>query len=337
MTFAHTAWEHNLLSLAQSQADSMPAFSHHHVAKSVQLEQAYAACEALTAQHSRSFYMASALLPADKRRAVRALYAFCRISDDIVDNGEKDAAASAAQLAQWRQQALSGYGHTQDAVILAWTDARARYHIPLHYAHQLLDGVARDLTQTSYETFADLATYCYSVASTVGLMSMHIIGYAGSAAVPYAIKLGVALQMTNILRDVAQDLQNGRVYLPQEELAAYGLSRADLAAGRVTDAWRAFMRFQIERNHQLYEEAWPGIALLDASGRLAIGAAAELYRGILTDIEAHDYDVFSRRAHVSGWGKVSRLPGIWWRSQRVALPVASLKIDSRGDAKGAER
>lgn len=319
MTLAHTAWEHNLLSLAQSQADSLPTFSHHHVAKSGQLERAYEFCEALTAQHSRSFHMASGLLPADKRRAVRALYAFCRVSDDIVDQGEGDVAG---QLATWRQQALGSHAQMDDPVVVAWTDARVRYHIPLHYAHQLLDGVGRDLTQSSYQTFGDLATYCYSVASTVGLMSMHIIGYSSSAAMPYAIKLGVALQMTNILRDVAQDLQNGRVYLPQEELAAYGLSRADLAAGRVTDAWRAFMQFQIRRNHQLYEEAWPGIGMLDASGRFAIGAAAELYRGILADIEAHDYDVFSRRAHVNGWGKVRRLPGIWRRSQRVALPAA---------------
>ena len=320
MTLVHTAWEHNLLSLAQSQADIMPTLSHQNqIAQSVQLERAYAHCEQMTAYHSRSFHMASALLPANKRRAVRALYAFCRVSDDLVDHGKGNVAA---QLAQWRQQALSSHAYSEDPVVLAWTDARLRYHIPLHYAHQLIDGVARDLTQTSYQTFTDLATYCYSVASTVGLMSMHIIGYAGTSAIPYAIKLGVALQMTNILRDVAQDLQNGRVYLPQEELDAYGLSRADLAAGEVTHAWRAFMQFQISRNHQLYEEAWPGIAMLDASGRFAIGAAAELYRGILTDIEAHDYDVFSRRAHVSSWGKVRRLPGIWRRSQQVALPVA---------------
>ncbi|MCA9939091.1 MAG: phytoene/squalene synthase family protein [Anaerolineales bacterium] len=316
MTFVNTAWEHNLLSLAQSSGEGMPAFSPRtHNIPNTHLQQAYATCEAITARHSRSFHMASGLLPADKRRAVRALYAFCRVSDDIVDRGSGNIAD---QLAQWRQQALSGSPHTEDPVVLAWTDARLRHHIPLHYAHQLLDGVARDLVQTSYETFTDLTTYCYSVASTVGLMSMHITGYAGTHAIPYAIKLGVALQLTNILRDVAQDYQNGRIYLPREELAAYGLSAADLERGIVTPAWRDFMRFQIARNHQLYEEAWPGIALLDPSGRFAIAAAAELYRGILADIEAHDYDVFSRRAHVSGWGKLRRLPGIWWRSRETA-------------------
>jgi phytoene synthase len=148
-------------------------------------------------------------------------------------------------------------------------------------------------------------------------MSMHIIGFSGPQAVPYAIKLGVALQMTNILRDVAEDFANGRVYLPQDELAGFGLTEGDLRRGVVTDKWRAFMQFQIERTRNLYDEAWPGIGMLNASGRMAIAAAAELYRSILSDIEKHDYDVFSRRAHVSTAAKLSKLPGIWWRSRRV--------------------
>jgi phytoene synthase len=127
--------------------------------------------------------------------------------------------------------------------------------------------------------------------------------------------LGVALQITNILRDVGEDWGLGRLYLPLEELAAYGLSEADVARDRVDERWRAFMRFQIARNRRLYAEAWPGIALLHKDGRLAVAAAGEFYRAILDDIEAHDYDVFSRRAHLSAWGKLSRLPGIWWRNR----------------------
>jgi phytoene synthase len=148
---------------------------------------------------------------------------------------------------------------------------------------------------------------------------MHIIGFAGSAAIPYAIKLGVALQLTNILRDVGEDWQAGRVYLPQEELAAFALTEADLAAGQVDARWRAFMQFQIERNRRLYAEAWPGIALLNRDGRFAIAAAAGLYQAILDDIEAHDYDVFNRRAQVSKWGKLSRLPGLWWQSRDLKI------------------
>jgi phytoene synthase len=204
-------------------------------------------------------------------------------------------------------------------VALAWADARARYGIPVGYAEQLIDGVARDLTFKRYRTFDELAAYSYGVASTVGLMAMHIIGYGGEQALPYAVKLGVALQVTNILRDVAEDYRAGRVYLPAEELEHFDLTDADLQRGRVDQRWRAFMRFQIERNRRLYAEALPGIAALQSEGRFAIAAAAELYRAILTDIEANDYDVFSRRAHISTKGKVARLPKIWWRSRTVTL------------------
>ena len=146
---------------------------------------------------------------------------------------------------------------------------------------------------------------------------MYIIGFSGVEAIPFALKLGVALQLTNILRDVGEDWRAGRLYLPQEDLGRFGLSEGDIEAGTVDDRWRAFMRFQIARTRQLYEEAWPGIALLHADGRFAIGAAAELYRAILSDIEANDYDVFSRRAHITAWGKLKRLPAIWWRSKKL--------------------
>jgi phytoene synthase len=255
--------------------------------------------------------MASALLPAEQRQAVRGLYAFCRVSDDLVDEGGPN---RLQELEAWRHHSLSEHPPLNDKVALAWADTRSTYNIPQLYAEQLLEGVASDLTKTRYETFAELTDYCYSVASTVGLMSMHIIGYHGDDAIPYAVKLGVALQLTNILRDVAEDWENGRLYLPLEELHFFGLSEADIEAGIVDDRWRRFMRFQINRIHQLYAEALPGIALLSKQGRFAITAAAELYQAILDDIEAHDYDVFSRRAYLTKWEKLRRLPGIWWRA-----------------------
>lgn len=320
MTVLTHAWEYPLVSLAQGESHTrnFSTDHRHETLDPVLLEQAYAHCDALTAQHSRSFYMASALLPVEKRRAVRALYAFCRITDDVVDAPK---GSPEIELAQWRSRAMASSPPPTDLVALAWADTRARYAIPSHYAEQLINGVARDMFQNRYNTFDELATYAYGVASTVGLMSMYITGFSGSAAIPYAVKLGVALQVTNILRDVAEDWRNGRVYLPQEELWSFGLTEEDLASGVVTDRWREFMRFQIIRNRQLYEESWPGIGLLHADGRLAIGAAAGLYRGILRDIERHDYDVFSRRAYVSTSGKLRRLPRIWWDSRRAA-PVA---------------
>lgn len=304
-------WEGPLLSMAYeaglsvTTAPAAPAYDRQ------LLNQAYRYCEAVTAIHSRSFHLASSLLPARKREATRALYAFCRVTDDIVDRPDDRAEE---KLAGWRRL-LNAADHDGELVAIAWSDTRARFQVPQRYAEQLIDGVARDFRQTRYQSFDELASYCYGVASTVGLMSMHIIGFNGRPAIPYAVKLGVALQLTNILRDVGEDWRAGRLYLPLDELAGFGLTESDIAAGRVTDRWRQFMRFQIERNRRLYEEAWPGIKLLARDGRFAIGAAAGLYRAILEDIEKHDYDVFNRRARVTGWGKIRRLPTLWRRSR----------------------
>lgn len=316
------AWEHSLLALAcepQQRSDEHPVVAEHSPSiaqhDAATLAQAFDYCESVTAVHSRSFHLASGLLPADRRAAVRALYAFCRVSDDIVDRAADD---RAARLEAWRRLATAHHPPASEPVAVAWASARQRYGVPDRYAEQLIDGVARDLRQSRYQTFDELTTYCYGVASTVGLMSMHIVGFSGAEAIPYAIKLGVALQMTNILRDVGEDWRAGRVYLPQEELAAFGLSDDDLARGIVTPRWRDFMRFQIERNRRLYRESLLGVALLHAQGRFAIAAAAELYCGILSAIERADYDVFSQRAFVGTWGKLRLLPGIWWRTRRIS-------------------
>jgi phytoene synthase len=142
---------------------------------------------------------------------------------------------------------------------------------------------------------------------------MYIVGFHSNKAVPYAIKLGVALQMTNILRDVGEDYRNGRLYLPREELAFYGIPESDIVQGRVTDPWRQFMQFQIERTRMLYEDSWKGLQMLEPEGQLAIAAASVFYHGLLDEIEKNDYNVFDRRASLSTWGKVSRLPGLWLR------------------------
>jgi phytoene synthase len=186
---------------------------------------------------------------------------------------------------------------TDNAVLLAWNDTVSRYDVPRSLPDELLAGIAMDLVVHRYATFDDLWLYCYRVASVVGLISMHIVGY-GEGAASYAIKLGVALQLTNILRDVGEDARRGRVYLPQEDLDRFGLSADDILNGRRDQAFRSLMRFEIGRASALYDSAWPGIALLSPDGRLAIAAAAEIYRGILGRIIASDFDVFRRRAYV---------------------------------------
>ena len=307
-----STWEGTLRSLADEAELTVRAAVPIQAYDSRLLTRAYAACDRVTATHSRTFCLASGLLPPGKRRAIRALYAFCRRTDDIVDCGALD---PAEPLAAWRQRATTAVPPVDDLVAVAWADTRVRYDIPKRYAEQLIDGVARDLICRRYATFDDLASYAYGVASTVGLMSMHIIGYASEDAIGYAIKLGVALQVTNILRDVRADWALGRIYLPLDELVASRLTQADLAAGQVDDRWRAFMSIQIARARRLYDEARPGIALLHRDGRFAIAAAGGLYRAILDDIERHDYDVFHRRAHVSALGTLRRLPALWLQAQ----------------------
>jgi len=302
-------WERHLISLAGAEPHptSRPFFSYW--AGDAELQSAYRHTAALTRSHSKSFSLASALLPEEKRSAVRALYAFCRTVDDIVD--ESSDYDREVQLDYWRTVTQTASAPTSNRVAAAWADTLARYHIPRHYALQLIDGVARDLKQTRYQTFHDLTTYCYGVASTVGLMSMYIVGFKSNDAVPYAIKLGVALQMTNILRDVGEDYRNGRVYLPREDLLFHGISETDIELGNVTNRWRQLMKFQIDRTRQLYAESWQGLKLLEREGQLAIGAASVFYQGILDDIEKNDYNVFNRRASLSAFEKASRIPALW--------------------------
>jgi phytoene synthase len=308
---ANANWENQLIDLAGNipHPSTRPFFSYW--AGDASLRSAYKHAEKITAEHSRSFHFASALLPEEKRSAVRALYAFCRTVDDIVD-ASMDAECE-TQLEYWRRMVENASFLDNDLTAAAWADTLARYHIPRHYALQLIDGVARDLLQTRYQTFDELATYCYGVASTVGLMSMYIVGFKTNEAIPYAIKLGVALQMTNILRDVGEDYQNGRLYLPRQEMAFYGIREEDIAQGRLTDNWRQFMKFQIDRTRQLYKESWLGVKMLEREGQLAIGAASVFYSGILDEIEKNDYNVFTRRASLSTWGKVSRLLELTWK------------------------
>ncbi len=319
---AQPAWESMLLDWANTALTSaVPQLHARH--DNDALAQAYAYCEAMTRRHSKTFFAASGLLPREQRRAVRALYAFCRVTDDIVDWAGGGRCGAQQVLDNWRARTLDPHPSASDPVALAWADARTRFIIPGGYAEQLICGVTRDLCQRRYTTFDELAEYAYGVASTVGLMAMHIVGFRDGRALPYAVRLGVALQLTNILRDVNEDWARGRLYLPLNELAEYNLNESDIErmahTGVVDGRWRRFMAFQIARARRLYDEAYPGIGYLDPGGRFAIGAAADLYRAILQQIERQDYNVFSGRAHTSTAEKVAQLPRIWWRVQRVRV------------------
>ena len=276
------------------------------------LPTAYVACREITRQHSKSFFLASRLLPPPKRRAMEALYAFCRTSDDFVDANANGAAA----LAHWVALLRHPSPRLDHPVVVAWGDTCERYALSYELANELLAGVAMDLTVQRYATFAELWVYCYRVASVVGLLSMQIIGYAPGAEA-YAIRLGIALQLTNILRDIGEDARRGRIYLPQEDLHRFGLSEHDIFAGVRDDRFKALMRYQIARAEQLYRDSWPGVALLNRDGQMAVAAAALLYRGILAKIAANDYDVFNRRAHLTLAEKLLMLPHVRSRLSRL--------------------
>jgi 15-cis-phytoene synthase len=287
--------------------DEWPPYPPHTTAE------AYAECERIIRMHSKSFFFSSQFLARETRRAVRALYAFCRTTDDVVDMATSDPAHA---LATWVQRARADRPAPHDPVLVAWHDTRTRYGLPPYLVDELLAGMAMDLTIHRYANFADLWLYCYRVASVVGLLVMGITGHQPGAE-PFAIKLGVALQLTNILRDVGEDARRGRVYLPQEDLARFDLSADDILAGVYDQRFKALMRFQVARAHRLYDESWPGIALLPPENRFAIGAASRVYRGILDKLVANDYDAYTRRAHLTMREKLTQMPRIWLDTRRL--------------------
>ncbi len=253
-----------------------------------------------------------------------ALYAFCRFSDDLVDEateGENRLVARAkARIAlnHWSKVNSTPITGCDHPVIVAWTNTRAHFGIPNELATELLTGVRMDLAIDRYQTWDDLWLYCYRVASTVGLMSIYITGANTMDAVPYAVQLGVALQLTNILRDVGEDARSGRIYLPAEDMARFGYTEEMLMTGEINSNFINLMNFEIARAHELYKAAWAGIGMLPADSRVAVGAAAAIYRGILEKIVAAKYNVFDHRAHVSLSEKVRALPSIWWKSHKAS-------------------
>lgn len=278
----------------------------------------YAWCERLARREAGNFYHAFRLLPADQRRAMCALYAFMRVADDLTD-GPQELAEKRLALAEWRRQfeaALEGvYNHPLHP---AFHHTFEQYGIPRRYLEDVLDGVGMDLDTDRYSTFADLYCYCYRVASAVGLACIHIWGFRDERAIVYAEAAGIALQLTNILRDLGEDAARGRVYLPREDLDRFGYTVADLEQGRYDERFRALMRFQVERAQGYYESAAPLADLLDRTGRAVFLVMLRTYRGLLEAIVRRDYDVFHGRIRLSRWRKlwlaVQVLPLRWgWR------------------------
>jgi phytoene synthase len=280
---------------------------------SLTLAESYAYCERLARREAGNFYHAFRLLPRPQRRAMCALYAFMRITDDLSD-GQQPVPEKRALLDDWQRQLdLAVAGNYTHQLHAAFHDTVATYAIPSQYLIDVLDGVCMDLEPVRFETFADLYPYCYRVASAVGLACIHIWGFERPEAKAHAEAAGIAFQLTNILRDLAEDAGRGRVYLPREDLKRFGYTEEQLGRGERNDAFRQLMRFEAERARSYYEAAESLPGLLKPAGRAVCLVMARTYRGLLEKIERREYDVFSGRVRLSRWYKT-------WLALR-AVPV----------------
>jgi phytoene synthase len=271
-------------------------------------------CESRAAQSGSSFYYSFRLLPPERRRAITALYAFCREVDDVVDEVH-DPAVARAKLAWWRTEVGTVYdGAPQHPVAQALVPVVRSYGLPREHFDAVIDGMAMDLAQQRYADFADLERYCHRVAGVVGLMSAEIFGHEEASTAGFARDLGIAFQLTNIIRDVGEDARRGRIYLPQEDLARFGVSASALLRAREEPGFGALMAFEVERAGAWYDRAMAQLAPRDRKAQRASLAMAAIYRTLLDEIARDGYHVLDRRIALTPLRKL----WIAWRTARAA-------------------
>jgi phytoene synthase len=283
----------------------------------------HAVCAALLRASASSFALPIRLLPPDKRRGTTALYAFCRMADDIVDDGrDRDSARRALDRLEAGLDAALAGGASEDAVLRAVVDTVHRFGVPARYLHDIVAGVRMDLDRALYQTFDDLQTYCRRVASAVGLAAIHIWGFRSEDAFGPADACGLAFQLTNILRDIPEDLARGRVYIPSADLAACGCTRGDLEGGRIGPGFTALAAMEVARAEAFFEEARRLDRLLSTDGRLVFRAMFGVYRGLFDEVRRAGTAIFTttvRPAKVALIGKglmTVALGTMPWRGRR---------------------
>lgn len=283
------------------------------------LRMAYSHCREIISVHARTFYMATRFLPYHKQRSVFAIYGFCRYLDHLVDESEdlveKEEIPShdiAIRLDEFEEQLhdiYRGKSHTHP-ILKALADTVENFNIPLELPLELLNGVRSDLSKNRYDTFEELYEYSFKVASVVGLMTSCIFGYHNDKALDHAEELGIAMQLTNILRDIGEDLKQNRIYLPLTELRDFGITEKNLFQGIVDETFKEFMKFQISRARRYFESAHEGIWMLSDDSRLPVMLAKENYSRILDKIEENDFQVFDNRAYLNTTEKLSIIPKV---------------------------
>ena len=279
-----------------------------------ELDVAYEHCRQVTRRAAGNFYYAFVTLPPPRRRAIYAAYAFCRLCDDAADE-DLPLQEKLRLLRELRERlALAYEGHPHGPVFTALADAARRYHIPMEHLEEVTRGVEMDLTVTRYPSFGALRLYCYRVASVVGLVCLQVFGYRDPRARDYAVDLGLAMQLTNILRDVKEDLERGRIYLPLDELAQFHYSEEDLARGVVNDAFHALMAFQAQRARAYFHSGFRLLPLLAPRSRACPAVLGGIYRRILDRLEARGFNVFDGRVSLSPREKLLLTARLWLRS-----------------------
>lgn len=294
------------------------------------LNEAYDRCGKVCAEYAKTFYLGTQLMTPKKRKAIWAIYVWCRRTDELVD-GPNASHITPTALDRWEAR-LEGVfsGRPFDMLDAALADTVSKFPIDIQPFKDMIEGMRTDLRKSRYKNFDELYLYCYYVAGTVGLMSVPVMGIAPESKATTvsvynaALALGIANQLTNILRDVGEDARRGRIYLPQDELAQAGLSEEDIFAGKVSDKWKSFMKKQIKRAREFFDQAEKGVTELSADSRLPVWASMLLYRQILDEIEANDYNNFTKRAYVSLSKKLLTLPIAYAKSM-----VGSSRTPSR--------
>jgi len=290
----------------------------------LQPEAAYRHCRQIAKHHAKTFHLATLFLPKRLQNPIFAIYALLRTVDDLVDNAEEKLSEGTITretinglLEDWKTRLKACYrGETgDDPIMVAWNHTLESYPIAIEHPLELIEGVAMDIEFSPFNTFDELYIYCYKVASVVGLMTSEIFGYSDPEALRHAIDLGIAMQLTNILRDIGEDVDRGRIYIPLEDLERFGYSREEFMKKTMNDKFRNLMQFQIERARRYYLSSDKGIPMLQKETRLAVALSSVNYGNILNSIEENSYDVFSQRAYRSFSQKILTLPQVWRKSK----------------------
>ncbi|MEI6728232.1 MAG: phytoene/squalene synthase family protein [bacterium] len=258
--------------------------------------------KAVTQDYAKSFYFASRFLPKNKRQDAYNIYAFCRLSDNLADDTDTwDMDKRLELINAWEREVKNVFktGKTENLILKVTHQTALKYNIPKKYFFELIEGVKGDLTKLKFNTYDELDNYCYLVAAVPGLMISYILGFTDPKALKYASEFGKAMQITNILRDLKEDWQRGRIYLPQKDLEKFGYSETDLSQNIVNDHFKNLLKAYIEKAKNMYTFGYQGLQYLTPEGRFCAKLCGLVYSAILDKIEQQDYDVFNKRARTS--------------------------------------